>query len=60
MGTEQWHAIIYYRNGATKECAFSNDRSSTERMAQMIFDQDSGTAISNFFMPTRIEIVRDR
>lgn len=59
MGTEQWHAIIYYHDGRTKECAFSNDRASTARTAQMIFDQDSRTAISDYFMPTRIEIVRD-
>ena len=60
MGNEQWHAIIYYNNGTSKECAFSNDRQSTARTAQQIFDQDNRTAISDFFRPTRFDIIQDR
>ena len=60
MGNEQWHAIIYYHNGSMKECAYSNDRSSTARTAQMIYDQDCRTAINDYFKPTRIEIVKDK
>ena len=54
-----YRGVIYYRNGTTQKTGSSSDRKSAERMAQMKYDQDMKTAVSDWFKPTRYEVVED-
>ena len=54
-----YYGIIYFRNGTTRMTGKSNDRRQAERMAIYMFETAMRTAVSDYFKPTRYEVVAD-
>ncbi len=54
-----YYGIVYFKNGTTRTTGKSNSRQQAERMARQLFDQAMRTAVSDFFKPTRYEVVAD-
>ena len=52
-----YKGIVYFRNGTYRETGMCSDRMMAERMAIQIYDQAMRMAISDFFKPTRYEVV---
>jgi len=56
---QYYHGVIYFKDGSTRITGSSNDRRQAERMAQQMFEQFMRCAVSDFFKPTRYEVVAD-
>ena len=56
---QYYHGVIYFKNGSSQKTGSCSDRISAERLAQQMYDQAMRTAISDFFKPTRYEVVAD-
>ena len=54
-----YYGIIYFRNGTTRTTGKTNSRQQAERMAIQAFETAMRTAVSDFFKPTRYEVVAD-
>ena len=54
-----YYGIIYFRNGTTRTTGKTNSRQEAERMAIYMFETAMRTAVSDFFKPTRYEVVAD-
>lgn len=56
---QKYYGIIYFKNGNTQKTGYCSDRMAAERLAQQIFEQAMRTAISDFFKPTRYEVIAE-
>ena len=54
-----YYGIVYFKNGTTRTTGKSNIRQQAERMVRQLFDQAMRTAVSDFFKPTRYEVIKD-
>ena len=54
-----YYGIVYFKNGTTRTTGKSNSRQQAEKMARQLFDQAMRTAVSDFFKPTRYEVVEE-
>ena len=54
---QYYRGVVYLRDGSYRTTGSSNDRMQAERMAIQLFDQLMRCAISDYFKPTRYEVV---
>lgn len=56
---QYYHGVIYFRSGSTRTTSPCNNRQVAEKLAAQAFDQAMRTAVSDYFKPTRFEVVED-
>lgn len=54
---EYYYGVVYFKNGTTRKTGLTTDRQNAERMAYQLFEQCMRTAVSDFFKPTRYEVL---
>ncbi len=56
---QYYHGVIYFRSGSTRTTSPCSNRQVAEKLAAQAFDQAMRTAVSDYFKPTRFEVVED-
>ena len=56
---QYYHGVVYFKNGTSRTTGSTTGRENAERMAYQLYDQAMKTAVSDYFKPTRYEVVED-
>lgn len=54
---KRYVGIIYFKNGPSQKTGSTDSRQSAERMARDMYDRATRMAVSDWFKPTRYEVV---
>lgn len=54
---ERYYGVVYFKNGTSRQTGSCDNRQMAERMASQLFDQCMRTAVSDYFKPTRFEVI---
>ncbi len=54
---KRYVGVVYFKNGTSQKTGSTDNRQSAERMANELYNRAMRTAVSDYFKPTRYEVV---